>query len=351
MFSKTGRICLAMLALMLLAGTVQAQDEELFSVNFYAYGKGGATYWDQEAWRETVRIDTTDLDQSAGVWETVDWQNLGSTSGTLTSDNAATATFTINNKRNESPHHWTTTRDTANDLDQANASMLDAKIVGTEYDAANGTGSPFPAKVLDFTVTDIPFETYDLILYFGVNDGQKYAGLGNVRINEQIPVDPTDQTGGWTFTMLETPEGAKYEPNGTLDQITEDGDTGNYILFEGLTGDFQAQVWGDNFTHLGVAGMQIKDAEMTLEGDANLDGVVDAADYILIKQNMGLPVGVAGEDGDIDGDGTVDFDDLQSLIIGMGGAGQSPAIPEPASLFVLLAAGLPAVLKRRQGRS
>ena len=81
-------------------------------------------------------------------------------------------------------------------------------------------------------------------------------------------------------------------------------------------------------------------------GDANGDGVVDAADYILVKQNMGLPVGVAGEDGDFNETGTVDWDDLQTLIGGMSG-GSGAAVPEPATL-ALLAMGAVAVVRRRR---
>ena len=244
------------LVLALFAGAANAA---MFSTNFYAYGKGGATYWDQESWRETVRVDATDADPSAGVWETTAWENREGSSGTLTSDDGDTATFTLNNYRNGSPHFWTSTRDTSNDVDSGNASMLDAKLNGTEYDAANGTGIAFPGRIVDFTVSSIPYDMYDVIVYLAVNDGQKYSGLGTIRANEQIPADPTDQTGGMSFTMLETLNGAKYEPDGTLDRITEDGDSGNYVLYQNLTGDFHAQIWGDDFTHLGLAGLQIQE--------------------------------------------------------------------------------------------
>jgi len=87
-------------------------------------------------------------------------------------------------------------------------------------------------------------------------------------------------------------------------------------------------------------------ADTSVPGDANGDGIVDAADYILVKQNMGLAVGVTGEEGDLDSDGTVDWDDLQLLIGGMSGATQS-SVPEPVSLLIM-AAGLPVLLRRRR---
>jgi len=88
-----------------------------------------------------------------------------------------------------------------------------------------------------------------------------------------------------------------------------------------------------------------------LIGDADENGVVNAADYMVLKRNMGGP-GAGPTTGDFDTDNDVDFADLQ-LLIGNYDAvsGGAPAVPEPATLFVLLAAGLPALLKRRQRRS
>ena len=63
-------------------------------------------------------------------------------------------------------------------------------------------------------------------------------------------------------------------------------------------------------------------------------------------------------DGDIDGDGDVDNADIGFVGGAFTGAragnltGMSPAaVPEPATLFVMMAAGIPALLKRRRRRS
>jgi len=93
-----------------------------------------------------------------------------------------------------------------------------------------------------------------------------------------------------------------------------------------------------------------------LLGDADENGVVNAADYMTVKGNMGQSVGGVAADGDFNDNGTVDYADLQTLIDGINGQpGNGPAfsdvVPEPATLFVLMAAGLPALLKRRQRRS
>ncbi len=48
---------------------------DIFSVNFYAYGKGGTSYWGQESWRDTVKLES---DQAAGFgnWNTTGWENI-----------------------------------------------------------------------------------------------------------------------------------------------------------------------------------------------------------------------------------------------------------------------------------
>jgi len=85
-----------------------------------------------------------------------------------------------------------------------------------------------------------------------------------------------------------------------------------------------------------------------LPGDADENGVVNAADYMALKRHMGTPSGALLADGDFDGDNNVDYDDLQMLIGNYDAVSTSQAIPEPATLFVMLAAGLPALLKRRR---
>ena len=84
-------------------------------------------------------------------------------------------------------------------------------------------------------------------------------------------------------------------------------------------------------------------------GDADGDGDVDAADYIVLKTNMGQASGAVLADGDFDEDGDVDWDDLQILQDNYGktSAGASGTIPEPATLG-LLAIGAVAVLRRRR---
>ena len=84
-----------------------------------------------------------------------------------------------------------------------------------------------------------------------------------------------------------------------------------------------------------------------LQGDADENGVVDAADYIALKRNMGLGSGAELADGDFDDNGTVDWDDLQILIAAFDAGDAAQAVPEPATLG-LLAIGAMAILRRRR---
>ena len=86
-----------------------------------------------------------------------------------------------------------------------------------------------------------------------------------------------------------------------------------------------------------------------LLGDTNNDWVVDAADYITVKQNFGMTSGATWSMGNFDGDGNVDWDDLQIVMANFGtrSIGGAPATPEPATLG-LLAIGALALLRRRR---
>jgi len=101
-------------------------------------------------------------------------------------------------------------------------------------------------------------------------------------------------------------------------------------------------------------GQYTLDARILVDpGDTDLDGDVDADDYIALKTHMGQASGAGAAEGDFDFDGDVDWYDLQFMLGALAAAGGStpPATPEPATLFIMMAAGLPALLKRRRRRS
>jgi hypothetical protein len=85
-------------------------------------------------------------------------------------------------------------------------------------------------------------------------------------------------------------------------------------------------------------------------GDANLDNVVDAADYLALKGSLGTGAGAKYGDGDFDLDGDVDWADLQVLLGGLSQGGAAATIPEPATLAMLLC-GSGWLLRRRKARA
>jgi hypothetical protein len=89
-------------------------------------------------------------------------------------------------------------------------------------------------------------------------------------------------------------------------------------------------------------------------GDYNANGVVDAADYVLWRDNNGLTSGATTAQGDGTGDGMVnsdDFDFWQARFGNTSGSGSgldSAAVPEPTSLaLVALLAGLVHSFRKR----
>jgi hypothetical protein len=101
-----------------------------------------------------------------------------------------------------------------------------------------------------------------------------------------------------------------------------------------------------------------------LPGDLNLDGNVDAYDYITLKANYGK-TNASWSQGDFNGDGLVGYADLQALaanigytstphpiVVPLGGGHRvtgGASMPEPGSA-ILLALGAAALLRRRETR-
>ncbi len=158
-------------------------------------------------------------------------------------------------------------------------------------------------------------------------------------------------------------------PNGTGNGWEEAGGIGKHALAEAfLLGDstigasasislgsgYDAFVGSEDlaFTYRTDSGAIIEGlveyVTSVIAGDANWDGVVDAADYIALKRNFGMASGARYQDGDFNGDHDVDWNDLQTLMgnFGARGVGGAPAVPEPATLGLLALGGL-ALVRRR----
>jgi hypothetical protein len=94
----------------------------------------------------------------------------------------------------------------------------------------------------------------------------------------------------------------------------------------------------------------------SIDGDANLDGVVDRADFDILYSNLGT--GTTWTQGDFNLDGKVDFLDFQRLelnfgqssfpIIETGINAAVSSVPEPGSVGMLLMAACAGLLRRRR---
>jgi len=85
-----------------------------------------------------------------------------------------------------------------------------------------------------------------------------------------------------------------------------------------------------------------------IPGDADENGVVDAADYIALKTHIGQGSGATTADGDFDGDGDVDRADFLVLRANFGRLAPAGPVPEPSALAVLALGGLAVALRRRR---
>ena len=176
--------------------------------------------------------------------------------------------------------------------------------------------------------------------------GLQWAAVGDANAVVQLSDEQSRETGVHALVLeMDTESNWSYSIDGntpTTGQIDGDGFdlSKNYRFVTYSQGSGLNMIQSVTLT---------SHADNVLPGDADGDGDVDAADYIMVKTHFGgaPAAGTEGSGGDFNGNGTVDWNDLQELMSGLSsGTGGAP-IPEPATL-IILAVGLPALLKRRR---
>jgi hypothetical protein len=229
------------------SGNLFAEEADIFSVNFYYK----PWPWpDTDTHNITLNTYPEDADQSAGFgdWLTNGWNDIEipwDPSGpqdpeTITSKKGATATFTLTTARNGGSYSWDAVRTTL--LGDGNGDMMDGHANGTE-DAD---------KLIEMTVSDIPFSIYDVIVYMGSQSSQFFDGTGKIVFNG-VERDFTLTSGAF---------------DGTFTQIVDATTPGNYLVYEAVSGSsFTVKVWGNGFNHIGPCGFQF------VAGDPNLPSV------------------------------------------------------------------------------
>ena len=153
------------------------------------------------------------------------------------------------------------------------------------------------------------------------------------------PGDGTTGPNLGPIALFNEPATGLDDPNRTISGTYTSNDSGILTILVGGTANRPA-----------LNGFTITPLDTPLLGDADENGLVDAADYIALKRNIGTTSGAALADGDFDDNGTVDWDDLQIMQDNFGKGSAGGAVPEPATIFITLGAGLPALLRRRRSR-
>lgn len=190
--------------------------------------------------------------------------------------------------------------------------------------------------------------------------GEPVAIEGYVIETAEGEIDTT----GWTSLMDQTVDGwveaaasanllSEVDINHVINLATRSG----FNLGDLFTGEIPTDL---TFSYLLEGGVETTPGTVLfidnvtlagLEGDFNDDGVVDAADYTIWRDNLGASEALLAAGGN--GDGVIDIVDYQRWKANFGatadtfGSGALTATPEPSTLLLMLASCVAAAIGRR----
>ncbi len=209
------------------------------------------------------------------------------------------------------------------------------------------------------TVSNLPYENFDVVVYVG---GGVLDRSGRYEISDEAGPrdavyfqDTAPFDGNWDLSFEER------DIDGGLETVY----TGDVMIFEGLSGTeftLQSHAALAGGTSLGfrapINGIEIRPTDdppppTLLPGDANEDGIVNAADLNIVGSNWQQSVDPGRANGDFDNSGFVDAADLN--VIGTNWqrtaeplAASTATVPEPGSSLLLLLGGLALLVRRRR---
>lgn len=231
---------------------------ETFSVNIVGTGK--AEFWQSSTAKETIILKSTE-EAGAPGWEARRWHNVSgkerntarTTPVSVMGTFGKQITFEIINQRNFATFHWEKTRDDSDSVSIPNAKMLDGHSNGVESEKEEKSENAFPLRTTMMAFSDIPFPTYDVVVYLGSHGYRKGSGKGVIRINEEINASTSTDAVGLNFKIPEA------EPDGSFLEVKKSGDEGNFVVYRNLTlPTFVVQSWGEENNRIGIAGIQIR---------------------------------------------------------------------------------------------
>ncbi len=262
-------ISVLLLTIASVLGEPSEAASDIFSINFYSYGKSGSL-------TDTQKLNLTlEPEQSAGVgeWNTAGWINYtGTSTVSLTSTEGSTATFKVNSVRNYSPYYWTRARTTL--IGDGNGDLMDGHARGTESGDLK----------FDMTVSNVPFEYYDVIIYLGCCSSWSGDDEAVIVFNGV----------GQNFTVIDELF------DGTFVEYVDAETPCNYIVYRGVTGSsFSVQTWGLGpepdglgFNHIGPRGFQIMESNIAPPEQATSPTPADEALHILADADLNWTAGL-----------------------------------------------------------
>lgn len=186
--------------------------------------------------------------------------------------------------------------------------------------------------------------------------GDFVASLPNVAGGWEIDVNPADGTSD-SFG-LDNPDADIYTTilnvDGVEFHINALGDVSEGTSFQILQADTIAgtpTIATDGWSFDPATGSVVFGAVVGgIQGDLDGNGTVEFADFLILSNTFGNAADPPGSGADIDGDGTVAFADFLILSNNFGQSAAASSVPEPSGLALLSVAGLLGGLWRRRRR-